>query len=223
VSTEFSILLIEGKRAEYPVFYSGLTRKGYSVTLVSSGNSGLVFIKEQKPQVVIVNAVSMRTSGRRICKSIHQLDNNLPVILIVENGARFKNQLDADIILELPFTLQKLLNRVRLLAPPENKNLLTVGPIQLDVENNWVRCNEKHASLTPRLTQLLKAMMVQPGEIIDRKELFSEVWETTYTGDTRTMDVHISWLRQAVEDDPRHPEYIKTVRGVGYRLNVEPA
>ena len=62
--------------------------------------------------------------------------------------------------------------------------------------------------------------MERPGEVIDRTELFQAVWETEYTGDTRTLDVHISWLRQALEDDPRHPRYIKTVRGVGYRLDI---
>ena len=68
---------------------------------------------------------------------------------------------------------------------------------------------------------LLKALMDRPGEVIDRQELFRMVWETGYTGDTRTLDVHISWLRQAMEEDPRHPRFIKTVRGVGYRLDVE--
>ena len=75
--------------------------------------------------------------------------------------------------------------------------------------------------LTPRLVELLKALMAQPGEVIDRTVLFSKVWETEYTDDTRTLDVHISWLRQILEDDPRHPRYIKTLRGVGYRLDVD--
>ena len=219
-TTEFKILLIEGKRADYPTFYTGLTRKGYQVVLTSSGSDGLKQITGKGLHVVVINAPSMRTSGRRICKSIHQINPNLPVVLIVDEGTKIKNQFDADVILELPFTLQKLLNRVKVLEPPEDDNLLVVGPIQLDMKNNWVRCNDKHASLTPRLVQLLKMLMEQPGEIIERTELFSKVWETTYTGDTRTMDVHISWLRQALEDDPRHPEYIKTIRGIGYRLDI---
>ena len=60
-----------------------------------------------------------------------------------------------------------------------------------------------------------------PGELIDRKELFRQVWDTAYTVDTRTLDVHISWLRQAIEEDPRRPKYIKTIRGMGYRLDLE--
>lgn len=218
--SEFRVLLIEGKRAEYPAFFSGLKTKGYQVELESSGSDGLDRIDELDPHVVIVNAPSMRTTGRRICKSIHQAKPKLPVVLVVEEGTRVKNQYEAEVVLELPFTLQKLINRIKVLAPPEDNNLLVAGPIQLDVENNWVRCHDKHTSLTPRLVELLRALMEQPGEIIERTELFSRVWETTYTGDTRTMDVHISWLRQAIEENPRHPEYIKTVRGVGYRLDI---
>ena len=220
-NSDFRILLIEGKRADYATFYSGLTQKEYDVELVSSGSDGLKSIQARRPHVVIINAPSMRTTGRRICKSIHQIDPNLAVVLVVEEGHKIKNQFDAEIILELPFTLQKLINRIRLLAPPREENLLIAGPIQLDIENNWVRCHDKHTSLTPRLVNLLKVLMENQGEIIERTDLFSEVWETTYTGDTRTMDVHISWLRQAIEDDPRQPRYIKTVRGVGYRLDIE--
>ena len=80
---------------------------------------------------------------------------------------------------------------------------------------------EHQALLTPRLVMLLRILMERPGQVIERAALFSQVWETQYTGDTRTLDVHISWLRQAIEDDPRHPRYIKTVRGMGYRLDVE--
>ncbi len=83
-----------------------------------------------------------------------------------------------------------------------------------------VQCPGKQARLTPRLVHLLKALIKQHGEVIERKALFSQVWETNYTDDTRTLDVHISWLRQAIETDPDNPQYLKTVRGVGYLLDV---
>jgi DNA-binding response OmpR family regulator len=68
---------------------------------------------------------------------------------------------------------------------------------------------------------LLKILIDHPGELVDRKDLFRQVWDTAYTVDTRTLDVHISWLRQAIEEDPRKPKYIKTIRGMGYRLDLE--
>ncbi|MFN2151678.1 MAG: winged helix-turn-helix domain-containing protein, partial [Anaerolineales bacterium] len=89
-----------------------------------------------------------------------------------------------------------------------------------DLEHHQVRCKESEARLTPRLASLLEMLMRRPNEVITRDELFRKVWETDFTDDTRTLDVHISWLRRAIEEDPRKPKYLKTLRGVGYRLDV---
>lgn len=216
------ILLIEGKRGDSPLFFMGLTRKGFDVDVVPNGSAALASLSEEQPHVVLINAVSMRTSGRRILQSIRQKAPGVPVIFIVEEGYDFTNRLDAEVVLALPFTLQKLLNRLRPLMPAEDKNLIKVGPLHLDTEQRWVRYNNRQTSLTPRLVALLQALMEHPGEVIEREELFKRVWETGYTGDTRTLDVHISWLRQAIEENPRNPQFVKTMRGVGYRLDIEP-
>ena len=81
-----------------------------------------------------------------------------------------------------------------------------------------MRCKGREARLTPRMAHLLHVLLLHAGEAVERQKLFSEVWETQYTGDTRTLDVHISWLREALEEDPRQPQFLKTIRGVGYRL-----
>ncbi|HWQ04770.1 MAG TPA: response regulator transcription factor [Longilinea sp.] len=215
------ILLIEGKRNDGPSFVAGLTKKGFQVETVASGSAALTRLQEQRPDVVVVNAATMRTSGKRICMSLRQEAPNVPIVLILDENADPIDKIDANVVLNLPFTLQKLLNRMKPLLPTEQKAVIRTGPISLDVEQRWVRCNGRQASLTPRLVNLLKTLMEQRGIVIEREKLFSLVWETNYTGDTRTLDVHVSWLRQAVEDDPRHPRYIKTVRGVGYRLDVD--
>ena len=103
----------------------------------------------------------------------------------------------------------------------ENNKHLTCGPIELDLKQRWVTCGDKQTRLTPRLFTLMEAFMRNPGKVLMREELFRTLWETDYLGDTRSLDVHISWLRKAVEEDPRHPQYIKTERGIGYRLEVE--
>jgi len=95
-----------------------------------------------------------------------------------------------------------------------------VGPIRLDLEKRRVRCMGKSTKLTPRLVTLLQLLMEKHGEVVEREPLFKKAWETNYTGDTRTLDVHISWLRQAIELDPDNPKLLKTIRGVGYRLDV---
>jgi DNA-binding response OmpR family regulator len=83
-----------------------------------------------------------------------------------------------------------------------------------------VRSLGKSTKLTPRLVTLLQMLMEHHGEVVERETLFKKVWETNYTGDTRTLDVHISWLRRAIELDPEKPKFLKTIRGVGYRLDV---
>jgi DNA-binding response OmpR family regulator len=214
-------LLIEGKRAERPSFFLGLTRKGFHVESVPSGSAAIERLGEGLPQIVLVDAASMRTTGRRICQSIRQQAPDLPIILVLDQQYDQLDKFEADVILCQPFTLQKLLNRLRPHLPADEKNLISAGPLQLDTEQRWVRYRNKQTSLTPRLVTLLQILMERKGEVIDRKDLFRQVWETTYTGDTRTLDVHISWLRQAIEDDPRHPRLIKTVRSVGYRLDID--
>jgi DNA-binding response OmpR family regulator len=215
------ILLIEGKKSDHPSFVTGLKKKGFQVESVSSGSAALTKLIEDQPHLVLVDAASMRTSGRRIIQSIHENARNVPLVLIVDHRSENVEKLGADVVLTWPFTLQKLLNHIRPLLPSDQKNVLHVGPLQLDTEQRWVRCLGKHSRLTPRLVALLKVLMEHPGEIIERNKLFSLVWDTTYTEDTRTLDVHISWLREAFEEDPRHPRFVKTVRGVGYRLDVD--
>lgn len=215
------LLLIEGKRAERPSFLGGLTKKGFLVESVPNGAAALKSLAESVPHLVVVDAASMRTSGKRICQSVRQHVPGVPVVLILEENATLPDKVDAEVVLSEPFTLQKLVNRIRPLLPSESRSLLVVGPIQLDVEQRLVRCGAHQLRLTPRLVTLLKILMEHPGELIDRKDLFRQVWDTAYTVDTRTLDVHISWLRQAVEEDPRHPQLIKTIRGMGYRLDVE--
>jgi DNA-binding response OmpR family regulator len=215
------ILLIEGKRADNPAFFSGLTRKGYHVDTVFNGSGALIFLDERIPHLVLVNAVSMRTSGRRICKSIRDKVKEIPIVLVVNENEENLENITANVVLALPFTLQKLLNRIRPLLPAEEKKLLQAGSLKLDVEHRRVYCRNKQVTLNPRLIMLLKLLMEHHGEVISREDLFKTIWETAYMGDTRTLDVHISWLRHALEEDPRRPKYIKTVRGVGYRLDSE--
>src|SRR5512133_1687775 len=216
------ILLIEGKRAERPSFLGGLTKKGFQVESAPNGAAAVIRLAENKPQLVVVDAASMRTSGKRICQTVRQKSPGVPVVLILEEGAVAPHRAEVEVVLIEPFTLQKLVNRIRPLLPSEPKSLISAGPIQLDTEQRLVRCENRQTRLTPRLVTLLKILIEHPGELVDRKDLFRQVWDTAYTVDTRTLDVHISWLRQAIEEDPRHPKYIKTIRGMGYRLDIEP-
>ena len=177
-------------------------------------------LTEVDPDLVVVDAASLRTSGKRICQTIRKELDGLPIVLLMSKTQEPIDKVDADVVLTLPFTVQKLINRFRPLLPPEEKDLLHIGLIRLNLQQKQVRCLGKQVRLTPRLVSLLRLLMEHHGEVMERELLFKLVWETEYTEDTRTLDVHISWLRHAIEVDPRHPRFLKTVRGVGYRLDI---
>ncbi len=213
------LLVIEGRHAEIPSFAADLQKKGFDVVSAQNGSEAVSQLKQTNPSLVIVNAPSLRSTGIRICLSIRKKDAKIPIILIVEKEKVVDKEL-VDSILSLPFTAQKLVNRVKALMPGDGNNVVSVGPIRLDLENRRVRSLGKNTKLTPRLITLLQILMDKHGEVVEREALFKKVWETNYTGDTRTLDVHISWLRRAIELDPDNPKFLKTIRGVGYRLDV---
>ena len=214
------ILLIEGTRADHISFSTGLIKKGYQVESVPNGTTAMARLMEVDPDLVVVDAASLRTSGKRICQTIRKELDGLPIVLLMSKTQDPIDKVDADVVLTLPFTVQKLINRFRPLLPPEEKDLLHIGPIRLNLQHKQVRCLGKQVRLTPRQVSLLRLLMEHHGEVMERELLFKLVWETEYTEDTRTLDVHVSWLRHAIEVDPRHPRFLKTVRGVGYRLDI---
>ncbi len=214
-----SLLVIEGRHGDVPSFAAELQKKGFEVHAAKSGGAAVTRLERLNPSLVVVNAASLRSTGLRICRSIRDKNAKYPIILVLAKEEKVGKDL-ADAVLVLPFTAQKLANRIKPLLPGDGKNVLHVGPLRLDVEQRRVKCLGKNSKLTPRLVTLLQLLMDKHGEVVEREALFKKVWETNYTGDTRTLDVHISWLRRAIELDPLKPKFLKTIRGVGYRLDV---
>jgi len=218
--TNATVLIVEGKKAERPSFAGQLQKKGFVVVAVPNGTEALARLSELGPDLVVVNAASLGSTGVRICQSLRdQQDEHLPIVLVLDEGKTVEKSV-ADVAINLPFTVQKLVNRLKPLLPGDGNNVVHAGPMRLDLEHRRVKCLGKNARLTPRLATLLQVLLQHRGEVIEREELFKKVWDTNYTGDTRTLDVHISWLRRAIEMDPDHPRFLHTVRGVGYRLDV---
>ena len=214
-----TLLVIEGRHAEIPSFAPDLQKKGFDVVAFQNGSQAVSKLKQSNASLVVINAASLRSTGIRICLSVRKKDSKVPIILILDKDRHVDKEL-AETVLVLPFTAQKLVNRVKALMPGDGNNVISAGPIRLDLEHRRVRCLGRNTKLTPRLITLLQILMDKHGEVVERESLFKKVWETNYTGDTRTLDVHISWLRRAIELDPNNPKFLKTIRGVGYRLDV---
>lgn len=125
-------------------------------------------------------------------------------------------------VLHVPFLMPELLSRIRLLISAGEWPLLRVGELSLDVKTHSVRRGELTCRLTPKQARLLQVFMCYPERTLTRKFLMETIWDTDYMGDTRTLDVHVRWLRECIERDPGAPQYLRTVRGVGYRFGVPP-
>ncbi|MBW8011209.1 MAG: response regulator transcription factor [Chloroflexi bacterium] len=221
VISRSKILWVEGRWNRSNSFVPTLRNKGFNVDSVSTGKEALTKVKKENHALVVVDAASMRTSGKRICLSLREQLNGKPILLICDPKRQAQNiEPYANVVLTLPFTARKLVNRINPLMPGDSGRKLKAGPVRLNLERKQVTCYGKKTSLTPRLVRLLRMLIEAEGEVVDREELFKKVWVTEYTGDTRTLDVHISWLRRAIEKDPRKPKILKTIRGVGYRLDV---
>lgn len=215
------ILWIENRPKVGSRFTAGLREVGYQVESVNTGKQALEKVSEDKPDLVIINATSSRTNGKTTCRSLWKECQELRILVLCDPIAVLDENC-ASAVLVLPFTLRKLINRISLLLPLDTQNFKWAGPIGLDESTRRVYCDGREARLTPRLFDLLNIFINHPGEVLERNQLFKEVWHTDYTADMRALDVHISWLRQTLEIDPRHPSYLKTVRGTGYRLDIQP-
>jgi DNA-binding response OmpR family regulator len=215
------ILWTGKRRADIPAFVPNLETKGYKVFFVSTGKDALNQLNDKKkPDVVVIDAASMRTTGSRICKSINAEHPSVPLILINSPDNLPTNEIVADIQLVHPFTIRKLENRIIPFTPSDGNNILKLGPIQLDLDLQVVRCNKNEEHVTPRMAALLKMLINKKGQVVERETLFKKIWKTDYTEDTRSLDVHINWLRKIIEKDPEEPQLLTTIRGKGYKLDV---
>jgi DNA-binding response OmpR family regulator len=220
--TSANLLLIESGRATAPSFASALKKKGYTLSIHHKIDQALKAAQKEAPDLVVLDAASMKTSGTRMCRKTRAQLDGVPIILISPEGARPDRTNGASLTMVHPFTPRKLLNRIERLLPGDERYVLELGPIKLNLAQHKVKCHGKETRLTPKQTRLLEVFMQNPERLMTRKALIRQVWDTDYTGDTRTLDVHMSWLRRAVELDSKQPRLLATVRGMGYRLMLPP-
>ncbi len=215
----YQILWIERRRVKVPAFVPALRKRGYDVHVVHSGKAAQEWLGTFAPDLIVLYAASFGTSGCRTAKALRHMVPETPILLIASPEAPPKPNAPVDYTLMLPFTNRKLLNRVRRLLPANDRKWFRRGKVALDEQRRVVRAEGRESRLTPRLVRLLKYFMEHEKQVVTYSALFSEVWDTTYLGDTRTLQVHISWLRKALEADPKRPKFIETLRGIGYRFH----
>jgi DNA-binding response OmpR family regulator len=214
------ILLLENERANAASFAPALEKRGYVVTVEHNTQTVLKRAQALEPEVVVFDAASLKTSGARICRRLRASLNGTPIVLVADKKNLPDVNCGASMMLVPPFTPRKLLNGVARLLPGDDSACLQVGPVKLNLALRRIACGGREERVTPKQARLLEMFLRAPGQLLTRKAIIKYVWDTDYTGDTRTLDVHISWLRNVIEPNPRRPRYLKTVRGVGYRLDL---
>jgi DNA-binding response OmpR family regulator len=218
--TPAKILLVESDRTTVPSHSSALLKRGFALFVENSPKKVVERARTTEPEVIVLDAISLRSTGLRLCRQIRKEVEDCPIVLITRSIMTESNAVGASAVLIPPFTPRKLLNTVQRLLPSDAENSLQAGPIRLNLKQRKVSCGGREDQVTPKEARLLEVFLRHPGVLLTRKFLIKTVWDTDYTGDTRTLDVHISWLRQILEPDPVSPRYLKTIRGQGYRLDI---
>ena len=217
------ILLVEGTHSHKQTSFALALSRRYEVIIATSGKQALSLAEMVSPDIVVLNAASMRTSGERVCVAIKARVPHVPIIHVrKEESQASDDALVADIVLQMPFTARKLLNRIQRFIDSQDGEILQAGGFVLNLKNHILTTRQSEKRLTPKMAALLEIFMRNPEQILKRDVLMQKVWETNYMGDTRTLDVHIRWIREAIEPNPSKPVHIVTVRGLGYKLILKP-
>lgn len=219
------ILLVEGLSAGRDSLAAMLAKASYDILIVHSGAEALEWLADHTPALIIFDASSMRSNGVRNCRRLRRAAEHTPIIHSRSAGEEEDRAAGADVYLERPFSPRKLLNRVRALLPADvhKEEIVRYGCITLFRNKRSVDVVGKgEFALTPKLAALLEMFMRHPNELLTRPQLMLSVWQTDFIGDTRTLDVHIRWVRECIEVDPSNPQLLATVRGHGYMLRIAP-
>ncbi|HEC35266.1 MAG TPA: response regulator transcription factor [Anaerolineae bacterium] len=215
------ILLVEGRRAKALSYTPLLEKKGYQVARVHTRRNANAWLEKASPDLLIVDARFLRFNASRFCQMLRANGNQVPLLLIIPEEEEPDS--NATTVLRGEFTPRKLLNRVKRLLTSPGDRILRAGEIVLDPKRRLVTRGGRQHRLTPKQTRLLEVFMRNPGRVLTRAFLMKEVWNTDFVGDTRTLEVHIHWLRRAIEETPSKPIYLTTVRRLGYRFDVPQA
>jgi len=218
VTSSHTVLLVEGRKAAGERLAPVLDGE-YDLVTARTRREALTKIGEVQPAVIVLDSRSVRFSRRRFCGTLESDGIDIPVLLLYE-GNEAPQQIGARAYLRHPFSPQKLINRISWLMPAPDGEVLSRGQLVFNIKRRSVTRGERESHLTPKQAQLLELFMRHPDEILTREFLMKRVWDTDFTDDTRTLDVHIHWVREAIEEDTSSPEYLHTVRGVGYRFAV---
>jgi DNA-binding response OmpR family regulator len=213
------ILFVERDPATTDLLVPSLERKGHHVSLASTMAQVRRNSSHSRPQLLVIDVASFGRRGYEVNEAVRTHLEDIPVILLLPEGHDAAGD-SAEGYMTPPFTSRKLLHRVRVAADNVAAREIRAGPLILDPDARTLQKGEQTWQLRPKEASLLEMLMCNRGRVVSRKEIMQRVWDTEYTGDTRTISVHVCWLRRKIEPDPGSPRLLKTVRGRGYLFSA---
>jgi two-component system, OmpR family, response regulator RegX3 len=229
-SQRTSILLVEDERAITDPLAEALEREGFDTTVADTASEALERARADEPDLVLLDIGLPDGSGLDVCRELRR-HSDVPVIMLTARGAEADRvaglELGADDYIVKPFSAREVVARVRAVlrragpTPPSGDGAgpIRIGALSLDLAKHEARLGEQPIELSRKEFELLRTLMESAGSVLTREALIDEVWDMNWFGSTKTLDVHISGLRKKLDDDPRQPRYIHTVRGVGFRFS----
>jgi len=224
--TNDKILIVEDDRNLLDTLKYNLRKEGYSVVTAVDGVEALEVARRDKPDFIILDIMLPKMSGFEVCR-ILLTELTVPILMLTAKTEEVDKvvglEIGADDYVTKPFSMRELLARIRAMLRRVEMQVpttgtLKLGDIEIDISRHTITKGGNILSLTPKEFDLLAFLAKNKGLVFSRDQLLEKIWGYDYPGDTRTVDVHIRWLREKLEDNPAKPKRLVTVRGVGYKL-----
>jgi DNA-binding response OmpR family regulator len=226
VSTR-TILVVDDEPILRETLVEELRDEGFRVVAAADGRDAVERFRQDHPDLVLLDLMLPELSGIEVCRII-RAESDVPILMLTARDAELDKvvglELGADDYVTKPFSLRELLARVRALlrraerqaATSDAPNSVSFGDVTVDLAGHRLLRDGRAIPVKPKAFELLAFLVQHPGQVFTRDQLLERVWGYDYAGETRTVDVHVHWLRGHIEDDPGAPRFLHTVRGVGY-------
>ena len=229
-----TVLIVEDEESLADPLAFLLRKEGFEVILVGDGPSALAEFDRAGADIVLLDLMLPGMSGTDVCKQLRSR-SSVPVIMVTARDSEIDKvvglELGADDYVTKPYSSRELIARIRAVlrrgageeaeaAGSSDSGVLEAGPVRMDVERHTVQVSGSAVTLPLKEFDLLEYLLRNSGRVLTRAQLIDRVWGADYVGDTKTLDVHVKRLRSKIEHDPAKPEYLVTVRGLGYKLEA---